>query len=183
MEKYFESLKKGLTCNLLEENSSEIVNSLGNICNVFGNHDTEIIDTVMQNRTSKKNFCVITSLCAVYMGYTSKCEDMRLHGHWDERNRSSMLYCRENYDTFADVFTSLTELDIRYSEPPRYEYFENDCFLCKYKETRNTALINEVKTFARLHPTLQQSVMGVCLRIIEKKRLVKGIAYPGFALI
>ena len=169
--------------NLLEKGvKTNIIKSLSDLCNCFGNHDDEISEVVLRNNTTKKNFLILVSICGIYMGYTRKCEIWQGRDHLDDRNKASMKYCHLNYEKFLDIFEKQSGMTLCFKENPEHQYFFNDCLLGR-KDTFDTPIANEVKRFANDHPTLQQKMLGVFTRIIGDNNLVEGIEPTGFPFI
>lgn len=169
--------------NLLEKGvKTSIIRSLSDLCNCFGNHDDEIAEVVLRNKTTKKNFLLLTSICGIYMGYTRRCEIWQGREHFDDRNRASMKYCHLNYEKFLEIFEKQSGVTLCFKDNPEHHYFFDDCLLGR-RGTFDTPIANEVKRFANDHPTLQQEMMGVFIRIIGNNKLVEGIEATGFPFI
>lgn len=146
-----------------------IIPALSIIVNSFGNHNEEISEAVMQSDTTRKNFLLVASACMVALGYTRKCEDMG-RGHWDDRNKASSRYCKEHLDDLLQMFEDAAGFLIRFKENPMYQYFQQDTLLGRL-DTKGMQIAAEVEAFLREHPTLQQSMVGVFLRVILKNDL------------
>ena len=169
--------------NLLEKDvKTSIIKSLSDLCNCFGNHDDEISEVVLRNNTTKKNFLILASICGIYMGYTRKCEIWQGREHLDDRNKASMEYCLLHYEKLIKIFEKQTGMSLAFKDEPEHQYFFNDCLLGR-RDTFDTPIADEAKKFANDHPTLQQKMLGVFIRIIGNNKLAKGIEPTGFPFI
>lgn len=160
---------------------ANIVPALSYMINSFGNHDEEIKKVVMQNETTKKNFLMVAAGCMVALGYTGKCEDTR-GGHWDDRNKKSTEYCKTHFNEFLKMFEDAAGFPIEFKENSGYQYFQHDTLLGKM-DTRGMQIADEISYFLRDHPTLQQKMVGIFLRIIAENNLYPGVEPEGFPFI
>ena len=185
MSTSFEMFSEGLSYNLAEKDSgkeAKIIKSLSMICNCFGNREKEITEVVLQNETTRRNFVMVAAGCMVAMGYAGKCEDHAGRGHWDMRNQVSTQYCKEHFDQFMEMFTETAGFSLMFRENPDYQYFDLDCTIGR-SQTRGMLIAEEIKNFERDHPTLQQAMIGVFLRIIGNNNLYAGVEVTGFPFI
>lgn len=178
------TLKEALNGNLTVKNmdaEAHIIPVLSSMMNSFGNHDKEVSDAVLENNTTRKNFLMVAAGCMIALGYTRKCEDMH-RGHWDDRNAASSKYCKEHLDTFSQMFEDAAGFPMQFKENPIYQYFQHDTLLGRL-DTRNFQIAEEIQKFLQDHPTLQQKMVGLFLRVISDNDLYPGIDPEGFPFI
>ena len=159
-----------------------VIRQLSNLCNSFSNHDEEIGNAILVDERNKKHFLMLAVGCIVFLGYSGECEKRMQREHWDLRNKAAVEYCREHLETFLQMFCDITGTPLVFSKNTEYQYFDHDCLLMRGKSSR-TRIAMEIQDFEREHPTLQQKMVGLFLRIIDKNRLYPGIVATGFPFI
>lgn len=174
------ALNESLTTKNMDV-EAQIIPALSSIVNSFGKHDEEVAKAVLQNDVAKKNFLMVAAGCMVALGYMRKCEDMH-RGHWDDRNAASSKYCKEHLDEFLEMFENAAGFPIQFKEHPEHQCFQHDTLLGKM-DTRGFQIAEEVEKFLQEHPTLQQSMIGVFLRVISENNLYPEIDPEGFPFI
>lgn len=178
------TLTEAMNGNFTEKDTAKeaaIVPTLSSIVNSFGKHDKEVAEAVMQDEATKKKFLIVASGCMVALGYTRECEDMG-RGHWDDRNNASSMYCKEHLNEFLKMFEDVAGFPILFKEHPTYQNFQHDTLIGRHG-TKGMQIALEIESFLREHPTLQQSMVGLFLRVISNNDLYSGIDPEGFPYI
>lgn len=153
LEKFVKELEKAdWTASVNKQCAPHFAKELGMAANSFSFKPEEFAAAILANEAATKNFIVLSSACAISMGYTYLCDDKR-NSHWDERNLASQKYFWEHLDELKNVFETAFGSKMPFREMPRYQYFSDDCVL-----KHSWLLTGELGDFEREHHTIQQSL-------------------------
>ena len=122
--------------------------------------------------------CFLDSLAS--LGYAGECEKRMQREHWDLRNKAATEYCLEHLETLMQMFSDITGTPLAFRANAEHRYF--DCLLMRGKSSR-LRIAMEIQAFEQEHPTLQQKMVGMFLRIIARNHLYAGITETGFPFI
>lgn len=141
--------------------STHFVRELSDAVNCFSFDKQALADAILQNKNACQNFIVLSSACAISMGYEYLCAEKRGIGHWDQRNIASQKYFYLHLEALKKVFAQTAGFEMPFREECSYEGFYSDC-----KLTHRTALKLELMDFGQTHKTLQQSMAGVFVKVL-----------------
>lgn len=158
------------------------IKRFSDLCSTFGDHDEEIANAILVDEKNKKHFLMLAAGCMTSLGYAGECEKRMQREHWDLRNKAATEYCLEHLETLMQMFSDITGTPLAFRANAEHQYFDYDCLLMRGKSSC-MRIAMEIQEFEREHPTLQQKMVGMFLRIIARNHLYVGITETGFPFI
>ena len=153
LEKFVTELEKvDWTALVTKQCKPYFAKELGMAANSFSFKPEKFAAAILANEAATKSFAILTSACAISMGYTYLCDEKR-GGHFDERNLASQKYFFEHLDGLKNAFEMSFGSEMPFCETPKYQYFSDDCRL-----KHSWLLTHELMDFEREHHTIQQSL-------------------------
>lgn len=150
---------------------------MSRICSMANSADFSILrgelDAVVSDKDCIRQYEMLVSACAVYLGYLYKCEEYGAYPHWDARNRAAKQFCYEHYDYFCEMFRMSAGFEFPLRKEKACGNYWKDSMLGA-GHTRGMKISEEVWGFTQAHPTIQQRVMEAMLQGLQKTGLLLG---------
>lgn len=169
---------------LCQEDGERACELLGVLYNRYDSY-TEL-SSGLYDRLSARGRKVFRSMLAIACLYLSHEWDRKGYMDWDKRKEAAESFCYKNREFFKDLFRKSTGLEWETTDSRQYlpHALTSSCRQA-INESGRAYLLGFLDKWANTHPTLQQSIVGGCVKGIllrdGKVRLVPPLDYTKVA--